>query len=296
MIDRSDGHGAWEFYQLERDLFVVTGDFIYDAPRVERVPGEELIALHLRLSGRLQIDLPDRASQLVVEGPSLLIWMQPAGCEITEHTQPGIRDSSVTLYCKPAYLRELIGRNGIRNWSLLDEIESAADRIWYRQIPPSAGLTYVGRALLQNPFRGGVRLLHAEAKVLELLCELLHLLGIAQTDTFAVRSDDELRRLDRARDLLRTQFNPAPRVCDVARTVGMSQSKLKRSFKSRFGVTVFDFGLECRMRHALELLRCKHLTVGQAAHAVGYRHQTSFAAAFSDYFGFSPRQARTQMH
>ena len=102
MIDRSDGHGAWEFYQLEQDLFVVTGDFIYDAPRVERVPGEELIALHLRLSGRLQIDLPDRASQLVVEGPSLLIWMQPAGCEITEHTQPGIRDSSVTLYCKPA--------------------------------------------------------------------------------------------------------------------------------------------------------------------------------------------------
>jgi len=35
----------------------------------------------------------------------------------------------------------------------------------------------------------------------------------------------------------------------------MSESKLKRTFKSRFGATVFDYGLGCRMHHALQLLR-----------------------------------------
>jgi AraC-like DNA-binding protein len=37
------------------------------------------------------------------------------------------------------------------------------------------------------------------------------------------------------------------------------------------------------------------LSVGQVAHAVGYRHQTSFAAAFKEHFGFSPREARTKV-
>ena len=86
------------------------------------------------------------------------------------------------------------------------------------------------------------------------------------------------------------------RTCDVARSIGMSESKLKRSFKARYGTTVFDYGLECRMRHALELLRCKRMSVGQVAYAVGYRHQTSFASAFQEHFGFQPSKARTQMH
>jgi AraC-like DNA-binding protein len=76
----------------------------------------------------------------------------------------------------------------------------------------------------------------------------------------------------------------------------MSESKLKRTFKARFGATVFDYGLECRMRHALELLRCRRMSVGQVAYAVGYRHQTSFTSAFFQFFGFLPSKARTDMH
>lgn len=314
MVDRKDGHGTWEFYRLEDDLFLVTGDLMYDAPRIERVPGEALVEFHLRLSGRLQMDLPIPSlaggspaggnagtKPLVIEGPSMLIWRQPPGIEITESTASGLRDTSVTLYCKPQFLRALAARNGIAPSPLLDELErDESTSIWYRQLPLSAGLMYVGRSLLQNPFKGGVRLLHAEAKVLELLCELLHMLGASDAvDTHAqphAQSDDEIKRLDAARRILSTQFNPAPRIIDVARTVGMSESKLKRAFKARFGVTVFECGLECRMQHALELLRCKRLSVGQVAFAVGYRHQTSFTAAFVEFFGFQPRQARTQMH
>jgi AraC-like DNA-binding protein len=49
------------------------------------------------------------------------------------------------------------------------------------------------------------------------------------------------------------------------------------------------------MQTALELLRCRHMSVNQVAFAVGYRHQTSFTSAFFDYFGFLPSKARTQM-
>lgn len=86
------------------------------------------------------------------------------------------------------------------------------------------------------------------------------------------------------------------RICDIARATGMSESKLKRTFKARFGVTIFEYGFDRRMRYALELLRCKRMSVGQVAYSVGYRHQTSFASAFHEHFGFLPSKARSDMH
>ena len=80
----------------------------------------------------------------------------------------------------------------------------------------------------------------------------------------------------------------------LARRVGMSESKLKRAFKERFGTTVFEYGLECRMRHALELLRADSVSICQVAESVGYQHQTSFTAAFRDHFGFLPSEARAR--
>jgi len=80
-----------------------------------------------------------------------------------------------------------------------------------------------------------------------------------------VTSESESRQLDVARRMLATQLSTPLRIGDIARAIGMSDSKLKRTFKARFGVTVFDYGLECRMRHALELLRCKRMSVGQVA-------------------------------
>jgi AraC-like DNA-binding protein len=157
----------------------------------------------------------------------------------------------------------------------------------------NAGLLHVAHSLLRSPYEGGLRLMHAEAKVSELLCEVLHLAGQAPAPA-RVGCNDDLRRLDLARRIIMTQHSPPPQISDIARRVGMSETKLKRAFKARFGSTLFDMSLDARMRHALELLRCKHMAVGQVAYAVGYSHQTSFASAFKRHFGFLPRAVRQE--
>ncbi|MGH8240441.1 MAG: helix-turn-helix transcriptional regulator [Steroidobacteraceae bacterium] len=209
----------------------------------------------------------------------------------------GIRELSVTLYCRPSFLATLARESGLGKGPVLSELlETTSYGLWYRQLPLTANLLYLAKSFLESPYRSRMRLLNAEGKALELLCETLNVLDTGSGGPMSCVSDPELRRLDSARDMLRTQLNPAPRVVDVARSIGMSESKLKRAFKARFGITVFDYGLECRMRHALELLRSKHMPVGQVAYAVGYRHPTSFTAAFRQFFGFLPKSARTEMH
>jgi AraC-like DNA-binding protein len=221
---------------------------------------------------------------------------QPPGVAVTERIAPKVRDTGVSLYCRPKFLAELAQQNGIERWPILEEIQKqSATTVWMRQAELSPTLLYVGKSLLDSPYTRGIRLLHAEAKALELLCDVLAQGQEPESDSL-IFTDLESRQLLHARRLLSTQLSEPLRVADIARAIGMSESKLKRTFKARFDITVFDFGLSCRMRHALQLLRCGRLSVGEVAYAAGYRHPTSFSAAFLDFFGFLPRKARTEMH
>lgn len=295
-IERTQGHGTWDLYRLDQDLYVVAADGIYDTERLEIVPGEGLVEFHLRLAGTLEMTLPGTDVPLTVAGPRLLMMHQPPGIDVSERVMPRMRDSGVSLYCRRQLLAELAHRNGVERWDVLEEIEQlSADSVWHRQVALSPTLLYIGKSLLDSPYRNGIRLLHAEAKALELLCEVLGQAQKQREEAQQAICEAEVRQLEVARRMLATNLSEPLRNRDIARKVAMSESKLNRLFKLRFGVTVFDYGLECRMQTALELLRCRHMSVNQVAFAVGYRHQTSFTSAFFDYFGFLPSKARTQM-
>jgi AraC-like DNA-binding protein len=295
-IERAQGHGSWDLYRLDQDLYVVAADGVYETERLETVPGEGLVEFHLRLAGTLEMALPGAPTPLTVTGPRLLMMYQPPGIDVSERVMPRARDSGVSLYCGRQILADLAHRNGIGRWDVLEEINGlSADRVWHRELALSPTLLYIGKSLVDSPYRNGIRLLHAEAKSLELLCEVLGEAQKQREETQQTISESEVHQLEVARRMLATNLSEPLRNRDIARTVAMSESKLNRLFKLRFGVTVFDYGLECRMQAALELLRCRHMSVNQVAFAVGYRHQTSFTSAFFDYFGFLPSKARTQM-
>jgi AraC-like DNA-binding protein len=297
-VDRADGHGAWELYRLDEGLYVVTTDGVYDETRVETVPGEGYVEFHLRLSGQLEMSLPGASGLTTVRGPTLLMMFQPVGVDISERLPPRIRDASMTMYCRPQILFDLAQRNGIDCLPMLEDIERhSKSAVWFQQVELSPTLLYIATSLIESKYREGVRVLHAEAKALELLCEILTTAqDQCENSRLRVTSEREARQLENARRIISTKLSTPVRMPELARIAGMSESKLKRAFKARYGVTVFEYALERRMNHALELLRCKHEPVGQVAYAVGYRHQTSFASAFHEYFGILPSRARTDMN
>jgi AraC family transcriptional regulator, transcriptional activator of the genes for pyochelin and ferripyochelin receptors len=297
-IDRSKGHGNWELYRLGDDFFVVASDFVYDDVPMETEPGEGLIELHLRLAGTLEMTVPGTAGVVTVKAPQLLMIYLPAGISITERIRARQRDASVTIYCTPKRLRDLATQNRLDGSPLFEEFETVIGKqVWFRTLELTPTLRFAATTLLESPYRGGVRLLHAEAKSLEILCEVFTLLQqSSESETQQLASAGQAMQLETARRLVTLNVDAPFSVREIARKAGMSESKLKRLFKARYGVTVFHYGLECRMKHALELLRCRRMAVGQVAHAVGYTHQTSFAAAFSQFFGFSPRKARSGVH
>jgi len=290
-LDPSEGHGQWEMYRLAPALYVVSGDFVYDQPRRERLPGEELVEFHLRISGSLHLESPGRRAPLKVGPASLLIWRQQPGQEVFDCVSAKHRDTSVSIFCGLDYLRAMTDRIGVIEPNWFDGSDADGAFMKHRVMGLNSSLVCLTWDLLRNPYSGGLRLLYTEAKVLEVLCEIFRLMAAHPMQQSRAR-DDELRRLDAARHIITTQFNPPPHIAEVARRVGMSESKLKRAFKERFGSTLFEVSLESRMRHAMELLRSGRSSVGEIAFAVGYNHQTSFTAAFRQHYRLLPKDVQ----
>jgi AraC-like DNA-binding protein len=293
-VDRTDGHGSYELYRLDNGLFILTIDCLFDSDREEIVPGEALIEIHICLRGRLAIETASSGQPVVAEGPCLMLLYQPTGVNVTERLKAGMRYTGLSVYCRPRFLESLLQRNGIGSCPLLRTVALHHQRtMWHEARPLSADLHYVAARFLQSRYHQGFRLLHSEATALEIICQAL---SPAQREVEAEQPTalpTLVRQMDSVRRILSTQYTPIPHIRELARRVGVSESILKRAFKDHFGVTVFEYGLECRMRHALELLRAGAVSICHVAARVGYQHQTSFTAAFRDHFGILPSEART---
>ena len=70
---------------------------------------------------------------------------------------------------------------------------------------------------------------------------------------------------------------------------GFERSYLYRVFKNTYGVGIKEYITATRMKQAKNLLN-KGYSVGNTAHAVGYRDQFNFSKAYKKHFGVPPKR------
>lgn len=79
---------------------------------------------------------------------------------------------------------------------------------------------------------------------------------------------------------------------DLARHSGTNECTLKRGFKNIFKITVYQYLLKERMRHAKHLLESTDLKEREIATLCGFESLAGFVTTFRRYFGRSPHQLR----
>jgi len=292
--DRGEGEGYCDFLQIGDSMYVVIENLQYTEARLEIVPGDDLLSFHVRLAGGFTI-CASRASPVQVQGPSLLVWLQPRGIEAREWQVPGRREISVTLFCKPEFVSGLIPESGTMPRHIRRFLSSDSGAVNYCGLPVDAEILDTASRIVRSTYAGRMHLVHMEAKVLELFCQILRSFDRLSEAFDEQYSEWDLDRLHQAREVLASRFTPVPTIRSIARELGINESKLKRGFKTLFGKTIFEYGHECRMQHALQLLRDRHLRIGLVAESAGYMHQTTFASAFKQHFGYRPKEIRRLM-
>lgn len=80
---------------------------------------------------------------------------------------------------------------------------------------------------------------------------------------------------------------------EMARTVGLSKSRLSHLFKSQIGLTIRQYQMQKRLEKAATLLSMTSLSIKEIAFRVGYSHPTNFIRAFRKRYRLTPSESRT---
>jgi AraC-like DNA-binding protein len=98
----------------------------------------------------------------------------------------------------------------------------------------------------------------------------------------------------RAKEIITNNIAKPPSLTELSMTIGLNSSKLKKNFKELFGVPVFKFLQEERLKKAYDLLSNTDQGVQEIAWYVGYESLSSFSNAFQKRFGVRPTEVKQQ--
>lgn len=144
------------------------------------------------------------------------------------------------------------------------------------------------RSLLETArLPAGTNRLRLHIQALSLLTEELE--AFEPVNREQTPGDADIIRIERARALMENQLDQPLTIAWIARSVGLNEHKLKSGFRHRFNTSPHRLLFELRMFRAKELLEQTRCQVAQAAWQVGYRHPANFSAAFTRFFGRTPK-------
>ena len=83
---------------------------------------------------------------------------------------------------------------------------------------------------------------------------------------------------------------------DIAKSVGISLSSLKRLFIEAVNQTPGAFIRRLRMEFAFRSLQSRKDSILEVALSSGFDNQSAFTRCFKESFGYSPREARTKIN
>lgn len=102
-------------------------------------------------------------------------------------------------------------------------------------------------------------------------------------------SSDVIKRLITVEELLVNDFKRLPpTIEEFSKLISMSSTKLKKSFKSMYGDSIYSYYQKQRLQKANELLIGGRHNKKQVAEAVGYNNVSNFTIAYKKQFNKEP--------
>ncbi|MEJ7557110.1 MAG: helix-turn-helix domain-containing protein [Pedobacter sp.] len=132
-------------------------------------------------------------------------------------------------------------------------------------------------------------------KTAELLLQILSVDAIDMT--LYNWSEQDLKSLEKVRDLMAQNLKVYYSIEELAVLAGMNRTKLQQGFKNLFNKTIYTFLHDLKMTEAKTLLsQQKGLSLKEVAAMLGYKHVNHFSVAFKKKFDISPALFRKVAH
>jgi len=288
------GSGFREFAIPADNLHLMLADFAYESSVVGKADGHDFLKFHFKLSGHNLVRFGARQNFLLQSGTSVIAY-HPRGLIKDDCHTAHARECSLTLSCAPQTVLDLMQVQAEDLPAPLSRYFTANSPDFFcHSLPLTAEMVNTIQAIIKPRYDGHLRRLHMEARSLDLICLMLDTLletNKQQIPAHKLRASD-VEALHAVRAFLDIHYAAPPSIPALARRFGLNRTKLTEGFRLIFGETVFNYVQRVRMLKAKELLLHTDLPISIVAEKVGYERQTSFATAFRQHCGFSPRSMK----
>lgn len=293
-VPPGEGSGHWDIVRLSPSLFVMTGTVEYHQTRRIHVADSRMVKVRILLSGQMiQLETGTRLS-----GTGAFVEAYPSDIKSDYELAGGEQVRLLILNCGADFFTEDLGLPVEALPQPLAHVFAAdSARTQGSVVPLGPDILRAANDIMRgaNEYAAAVRPAWLRAKASEIACTMIADLsrrenGVGVAPVKATVRD--MNRVNEARDILLDRYQRPPKIPQLARMVGINQTKLKALFKATFGLTVHEFVQKCRMERALDMLTSTDLGIAEIAYALGYNYPASFTHAFRQFYGHAPRRAR----
>jgi AraC-like DNA-binding protein len=156
---------------------------------------------------------------------------------------------------------------------------------------PDSELKYIFKQMLECDFSDTVKSLYLQSKSIEALSHVIEKKLISESilekDIYIDKVT--INSLDKARAIIEMNLSNPLSIPQLSEKVDLNQYKLKKCFKQYYGMTIFQYIKQERMRRAMELLKEGELNVSQVAYEIGYINISHFSRNFKKVYGKNPK-------
>ena len=155
----------------------------------------------------------------------------------------------------------------------------------------------VMRSLVQNAANPQFSMSYDKIKTLELIYLYFARLLVQKRSSFAGLSKKDAETMLFLEHELLQNLHSLPRLSVLARSAGMSETKLKQLFKAVFGNSIYQYYQEARIREAATLLqKTPGITISEVAYSLGFTNLSHFSRLFRSYTGQNPKSYAMEHH
>ncbi|HTI07682.1 MAG TPA: AraC family transcriptional regulator [Puia sp.] len=228
------------------------------------------------------------------DGPQQPLFAGRSGCEVQFGTSNFFSEVTIPPNEQINFLVVVTTRR-----SLLDLLQLKEDT------------SAIGNTIRENPsfflYEGMTREMERTLKRISLIDETTNLSGLLyqirtqeliyllfatllsrKTGVSLSVDEEDVKKLYQVRAILLADLSVPPYLPELARKIGMSQTKMKQLFRQTFGDSIYNYFQVERMNEAARLLR--NLSVSQVGYQVGFSNLSHFTRIFEKHHQIKPKR------
>jgi AraC-like DNA-binding protein len=280
------GRGGYDVDVFGSGLKLIVMQTELEQPlRIENRTIEPLVGFGFCLAGEFSVVSASPKTPFVVKGGDTGFFAFPRSMDLTEHL---VVDHTLRIYLMLE--GDMLSTFAHGEEDTFTPVLKSLDKKQNNRLvhPTTPLMRTVLQQMLSCPYGGKAGSLYLESKAMELLSHKLEQLHPSRSPHNSVLKPADLERVCHAAEVLVTHLENPPDTTLLARSVGLSQSKLHRCFRRVYGVSPFEYLRNHRLQTAMLLLQEGDINVTEAALSVGYTNLSYFAKAFKAMFGMTP--------